>query len=73
MENEAKLRHLELPLLVLHGAADFLVPPQQAHALHAASAGSPKRLELVPGMGHNDLSSSEVYWEALKTFLGEIL
>lgn len=34
-----------------------------------ALASSEKELVLVPGRGHNDVSSSPVYWDALSRFL----
>jgi len=39
------------PLLIIHGAADGLIPPSQAEANFAA-AGEPKELWLVPGANH---------------------
>jgi pimeloyl-ACP methyl ester carboxylesterase len=41
------------PLLLVHGLADRLVPPDEARELFER-AGSPRRLELVPGLGHFD-------------------
>lgn len=48
---------LQAPLLVLHGEDDMIVPAEHAHALHAA-APEPKRLRIVPGVGHNDVVAS---------------
>jgi fermentation-respiration switch protein FrsA (DUF1100 family) len=45
---------LECPLLVMHGTADRIVPPEQGRQLFEA-APEPKRLRLFPGAGHNDL------------------
>ncbi len=45
---------LRCPLLVLHGDRDDLVPLGHGQALFAA-APEPKRLEVLPGAGHNDL------------------
>jgi pimeloyl-ACP methyl ester carboxylesterase len=41
------------PLLLIHGTADRLVPPDEARALFER-AGSPRQLELLPGIGHFD-------------------
>ncbi len=49
----AKLR---TPVLVLHGEDDAIVPAEHASALFDA-APDPKRLRIVPGVGHNDLIS----------------
>jgi uncharacterized protein len=43
------------PLLILHGAADPLVPPAQGRALLDAAASPDKALYLVPGAGHVDV------------------
>jgi pimeloyl-ACP methyl ester carboxylesterase len=48
------IRSLQVPLLVLHGERDEIVPPLHGQALYDA-ATCPKRLELLPGVGHNDL------------------
>lgn len=52
MDLLGKLRHLDLPVLVLHGAQDPIVPPDMAHRLYEAVRG-PKRLMLVEGAGHS--------------------
>jgi hypothetical protein len=45
---------LTVPLLVLHGERDEIVPALHGEALFHAAPG-PKRLEVFPGAGHNDL------------------
>ena len=40
-----------IPLLLIHGEADAIVPPEHARRLFAAAA-QPKALWLVPGAGH---------------------
>jgi fermentation-respiration switch protein FrsA (DUF1100 family) len=47
---------LRTPVLVVHGEDDVLVPVEHGRALFAA-APEPKRLRIVPGVGHNDLVS----------------
>jgi hypothetical protein len=47
---------LRAPLLVLHGDDDAIVPVEQGRALFDAAPG-PKRLRIVPGVGHNDIVS----------------
>jgi alpha-beta hydrolase superfamily lysophospholipase len=41
------------PVLLIHGAADRLVPAEESQRLFAR-AGEPRRLEIVPGLGHFD-------------------
>ena len=47
---------LRSPLLVLHGEDDAIVPVEHGTALFDA-APDPKRLRIVPGVGHNDIVS----------------
>ena len=44
-------RGLSVPLLVLHGEADEVVPVEDAYAIHA-NAGGPKALQVLPGVDH---------------------
>ena len=46
-----KLDRLALPVLIVHGAEDDVVPPEMAQRLYAAARG-PKRLLMVEGAGH---------------------
>ena len=48
------IRDLRAPLLVLHGSEDPIVPLMDGEALFEA-APEPKRLEVLPGIGHNDV------------------
>lgn len=64
-----KLGRGRLPLLILHGDRDQLVAPADALAALDAAGGISKELVLVPGHGHNDVSMSPVYWEALAAFV----
>jgi pimeloyl-ACP methyl ester carboxylesterase len=49
-----RVHALGCPLLVLHGDCDQLIPLAQGQAVFAA-ARAPKRLEVLPGVGHNDI------------------
>jgi fermentation-respiration switch protein FrsA (DUF1100 family) len=49
-----RVRELRAPLLVLHGAHDKIVPLLHAEALFEA-APEPKQLQVIEGVGHNDL------------------
>jgi uncharacterized protein len=49
-----RVRDLRAPLLVLHGADDMIVPCEQGRALFDA-APEPRRLSILPGVGHNDI------------------
>lgn len=43
--------NIEVPLAILHGAIDRMVPPSHASELYEA-AHDPRQLEIVAGMGH---------------------
>jgi fermentation-respiration switch protein FrsA (DUF1100 family) len=49
-----RVRDLRAPLLVLHGDDDRIVPAIDGQALYEA-APEPKRIEIFPGAGHNDV------------------
>ena len=49
-DNRAKLGRVSAPVLILHGAADQLIPVTQARLLQAANPRA--RLVVVPGFGH---------------------
>lgn len=67
-EVEARLDRLELPILVVHGTRDALIPLSHGEAL-AARAGAP--LVRVEGAGHEDVvaTGGASYFEALRSFL----
>jgi hypothetical protein len=69
-DNEAKAPRLGVPLLVLHGAGDDLVPIAQGRRVFDA-APPPKRFFEIPGAGHNDtyVVGGQAYWDALRDFL----
>ncbi len=47
----AAARRLSVPLLVVHGDADEVVPVEDAYAIHE-NAGGPKALKILPGVDH---------------------
>ncbi len=67
-----KLRRGTKPLLILHGADDDLIVPDEARVAHAEAGASRKELVFVPGRGHNDLSLEGVYWSALTRFVASL-
>jgi len=71
-EPAGKLATGSLPLLLLHGANDTLIPAREATTAHAAAGSADKQLVLVPDRGHNDVSFSRVYWDALAAFVARI-
>ena len=69
-DNVAKVARLRMPLLVLHGERDEVVPFAQGRRVFDA-APEPKRFFAIPGASHNDtyLVGGEAYWRALREFL----
>jgi fermentation-respiration switch protein FrsA (DUF1100 family) len=49
-----RIRRSDVPVSIMHGEDDRLLPVRMAHELHAAARG-PKTLATFPGAGHNDI------------------
>jgi len=71
-DSARKLAKGRLPLLVLHGAADTMIDADEARRAHAAAGTTHKELVIIADHGHNDVSSSPLYWEALGRFVGQL-
>ncbi len=69
--NAAKLSRIALPVLIIHGQDDVLIPASDAHELHRRCASPNKQLVLIPRAGHNDLMmvGMKPYMEAIKRFV----
>ena len=72
MDNVSKVGRVGVPVLVLHGDRDSIVPLSHGQELFARAAG-PARLHVIAGAGHNDtyLVGGEPYAEAWRAFLRE--
>lgn len=66
----AKVGHLKVPTLYLHGLADTSVPASMGEALYQATPGA-KSLWLVPNADHNDLTAwaQDEFRQRLQGFL----
>jgi uncharacterized protein len=58
--NMAKINQIECPVLLIHGTEDSLIPARESQMLFNTFNGR-KKLILVKGGGHNDLSSFVEY------------
>lgn len=69
-ESLARIPRLRMPLLVVQGDRDEIVPPVQGRRLFDA-APEPKRYFAIRGAGHNDtyLVGGEAYWRTIAAFL----
>ncbi len=72
LENVVKLRNVHLPLLVLHGEEDSLIPAAHGRELFEASPAINKKLIILPGAEHNTILLNEQYFVALADWLKSI-
>jgi fermentation-respiration switch protein FrsA (DUF1100 family) len=66
-----KIRHVGMPVLIVHGAGDRYVPSRFSHALYDA-APAPKKLLLIENGSHNNSMwiGNEAYGAALRELFG---
>jgi alpha-beta hydrolase superfamily lysophospholipase len=62
-----------LPLLVLHGGADNMIPPSEAERTFAASGAVDRELVVIPGWGHNQVMWAPEYWQAIARFVRRVV
>jgi fermentation-respiration switch protein FrsA (DUF1100 family) len=55
-----RIKHLTMPLLILHGDQDGIVSVAHGKALYEASSSSVKRLKIYPGYDHNNLDPAQI-------------
>ncbi|MGK7921144.1 MAG: alpha/beta hydrolase [Trichodesmium sp.] len=69
-----KVKSLQMPVLFIHGMEDRTVPATMSQELFAA-APEPKKLLLIPSVGHSDLSQvdSDRYLGTLQEFFADII
>jgi uncharacterized protein len=67
MDNEAKIRRVDCPILITHGTADKTVPFHQGERLFAA-AHEPKQFLPMEGQGHEPPNKDD-FFEVVKQFL----
>lgn len=70
LDSVGKIARAGCPVLVAHGDRDQIIPVEQGRRLFDA-APEPKRLEIIGGAGHNDLSivGGEKYIDSLADFI----
>lgn len=69
----SKIKSIRLPLLILHGNRDQVVPFAQGQTLFEA-ANAPKTFYTIQGAGHNDsyIVGGKGYFEALQRFIVDL-
>jgi pimeloyl-ACP methyl ester carboxylesterase len=67
----AKISQIQVPTLIIHGEADWLIPIENGRVLYERSGAVDKRLVTIPRAGHNDLlfTGQAVYREAIRGFV----
>jgi len=72
--NDRKMAKIKLPLLVIHGERDQIIPVENGQALYDASPAEDKRLLRIPRAGHNDLLfyGGQPYFQAIKQFVDDV-
>ncbi|MCY3823616.1 MAG: alpha/beta hydrolase [Nitrospinae bacterium] len=70
-DSAAMIPKVEMPLLILHGDKDGIVPYAQGTALYEAAGSPHKRFFTIKGAGHNDTyyTGGAPYWAAWRDFL----
>ena len=69
-DNLGKITRVTVPVLIIHGSDDEIIPVAMGRRLFAA-ANSPKDLYIIPGAHHNDtyVVGGNTYFERLKKFI----
>ena len=62
-ETAARVAQLDVPVHVVHGERDIVIPSRMGRAVHAA-ARRPGQLLMIAEAGHNDVAvvGGEAYW-----------
>jgi pimeloyl-ACP methyl ester carboxylesterase len=70
--NLEKAPRLKMPVLILHGKNDELIPYSHSQKIFAAITSSQKKLVLINDGGHNNLSDFPEHHMALQDFLNSL-
>jgi hypothetical protein len=73
-DNIDQIRSCPVPVLLIHGTEDWIIPISDAETLYQASPSAEKRLVKIRGAGHNDLlvQGYGTYFSEIRTFLESI-
>ncbi|MBL8921364.1 MAG: alpha/beta hydrolase [Myxococcaceae bacterium] len=66
-----KAARCPVPVLVLHGEDDSLIPLEEAVRVAGACSAASRTLVALPGRGHNDVLLDPAWWHAVERFLDE--
>ncbi|MBI5490334.1 MAG: alpha/beta hydrolase [Deltaproteobacteria bacterium] len=73
-DNEAAMRRVAIPTLILHADEDTIIPIEDAHLNFEACAARDKTLVLIEGAGHNSIMAygGRKYWGAIGDFVARL-
>jgi alpha-beta hydrolase superfamily lysophospholipase len=66
-----RIRSIAMPVLIIHGEWDEIIPPDQAQVFYDNVGSKRKKLLIIPGAGHNDMLvlGMQQYFAAIKEFV----
>lgn len=70
--NSQKISAVKCPTLIMHGADDFLISRQEAKLNYDNAGTKIKTLEILEGVGHNDMMMNPSYFTTLKRFFDSL-
>ncbi len=72
--NLDKLRSITIPILIIHGEWDEIIPFEQAEIFYQNVGSKDKKLLRIPHAGHNDIMpvGMEQYFQAIKEFVSPL-
>lgn len=76
LDSIAKIRHVSMPLLILHGERDAMIGVEQGEKLYQAARGAGNdnvRFVRFPDRGHNDVNRAPHFLRVLHSFLDDAL
>ncbi len=71
IDNENKMEHVRMPVLLLHAEGDMLVPRWHAERNFEHAASRHKRLVMIPEADHNSIMAvgGQLYWGSIAVFI----
>jgi pimeloyl-ACP methyl ester carboxylesterase len=73
--NDTRVKQFTVPVLIIHGTEDFIIPATEADVLfNSVPEGVPKRKVIIDGAGHNDiLMWEDQYFPPIKEFVQNLV
>ena len=73
--NLEKIRKIQIPTMIYHGARDQFIPVATAEKLQVESGAKTKQFHVIPGADHNSLVAygGALYFETIRKFIDTLL